>query len=392
MAAISSACSSGSCRSCAAWEGRQRRAGGAQRGKPADGRRPALTYSEQDVVFDGGQHGRGVKSALFVARHVVHRVRLRGGVVGLAYGAALAAGGAGTGQGRLLLFAGRRAARRQRLGGVHRRRGGSAHAVAHHGGERRRARLQGRGGSARRTEHARARRAQQQRAHPAPASARGSGSGGRRTGPTVRRPAEGVRPPAGGSAGGESPQDLSRRVAGRASGRRNAPRAMASIALNVRLPIPPNPEAPHLTRFQSEDPPLWAASTLLDIPASPFDTVAQLKARIAGALRRSSTLQCRCARGRRCSASSARRRERCSSRRDVRLSPRRCRLQRPARDAARCSQPAAAHDSLRLLRRRAHGRRAAAVAAQGRRRGQRRHPRGRQNAGGLRPGLHDGHV
>ena len=70
---------------------------------------------------------------------------------------------------------------------------------------------------------------------------------------------------------------------------------MASIALNVRLPIPPNPEAPHLTRFHSEDPPLWAAQTLLDIPAAPSDTVAQLKARIAGALRRSRPPRRRCA-------------------------------------------------------------------------------------------------
>ena len=288
MAATSSACSSGSCRSCGARSACQRAAGEAQRanprGNPAAGA-AALTHSEQDVVFDGGQHGRGVGRAFFVARHVVHRVRLRGGVVGLAHGAALAAAGAGSGLGRL--FAGRRAARRQRLGGMHRRRVGCAHAVAHHGGERRRARLQGRGGStAGRSEHARAAAAGAARAPRTGERAR-QRQRGQAHRPTVRRPAEGVRPAAGGSAGGESPQDASRRVAGRPSGRRNAPRAMAAIAINVRLPIPPNPEAPHLTRFQSEDPPLWAATTLLDIPAAPSDTVAQLKARIAGAPRRS---------------------------------------------------------------------------------------------------------
>ena len=61
---------------------------------------------------------------------------------------------------------------------------------------------------------------------------------------------------------------------------------MASIAINVRLPTPANAEAPHLTRFQSEDPPAWAGPMLLDIPAATSDTVAQLKRRIAGAPRR----------------------------------------------------------------------------------------------------------
>ena len=59
---------------------------------------------------------------------------------------------------------------------------------------------------------------------------------------------------------------------------------MASIALNVRLPTPLNPEAPHLTRFQSDEPPVWAGPMLLGVPAAPTDTVAQLKRRVAGAL------------------------------------------------------------------------------------------------------------
>jgi hypothetical protein len=61
---------------------------------------------------------------------------------------------------------------------------------------------------------------------------------------------------------------------------------MAAITLNVRLPVPQNEELPHLTRFQSEQPPAWAGVTLLDVPATTADTVAQLKRRVAGALRR----------------------------------------------------------------------------------------------------------
>ena len=58
---------------------------------------------------------------------------------------------------------------------------------------------------------------------------------------------------------------------------------MASVAITVRLPVPPNPEAPHLTRFQSEDPPMWSGPMLMDIAALTTDTVAQLKRRVAGA-------------------------------------------------------------------------------------------------------------
>jgi hypothetical protein len=58
---------------------------------------------------------------------------------------------------------------------------------------------------------------------------------------------------------------------------------MAAITLNVRLPAPPNSELPHLTRFQSEQPPPWAGITLLDLPATTADTVATLKRRVAGA-------------------------------------------------------------------------------------------------------------
>jgi hypothetical protein len=60
---------------------------------------------------------------------------------------------------------------------------------------------------------------------------------------------------------------------------------MAAFTVNVRLPAPrcADAGAPALTRFQSDAAPAWAGVTLLDVPAWPTDTVADLKRRVAGA-------------------------------------------------------------------------------------------------------------
>jgi len=55
------------------------------------------------------------------------------------------------------------------------------------------------------------------------------------------------------------------------------------MRLNVKLPEPPNKEQPHLTRFQAHNPPHLMGTTLLGIECEPSETVAQLKAKVAGA-------------------------------------------------------------------------------------------------------------
>lgn len=55
------------------------------------------------------------------------------------------------------------------------------------------------------------------------------------------------------------------------------------MRLNVKLPGQPSKEAPHLTRFQTELPPHWQGTTLFGLSVEPSDTVAALKAKVAGA-------------------------------------------------------------------------------------------------------------
>jgi hypothetical protein len=58
------------------------------------------------------------------------------------------------------------------------------------------------------------------------------------------------------------------------------------MRINVKLPGEPSKEAPHLTRFQTELPPHWQGKTLLGLVVEPSDTVATLKAKVAGACTR----------------------------------------------------------------------------------------------------------
>ena len=58
------------------------------------------------------------------------------------------------------------------------------------------------------------------------------------------------------------------------------------MRLNVKLPEPPNKEQPHLTRFQAHNPPHLMGTTLLGIECEQSETVAQLKAKVAGAFPR----------------------------------------------------------------------------------------------------------
>jgi hypothetical protein len=55
------------------------------------------------------------------------------------------------------------------------------------------------------------------------------------------------------------------------------------MKLNVKLPEAPNKEHPYLTRFQAHNPPHFMGATLLGIDADPAETVASLKAKVAGA-------------------------------------------------------------------------------------------------------------
>lgn len=57
------------------------------------------------------------------------------------------------------------------------------------------------------------------------------------------------------------------------------------LHVNVKLPLvgPADPEHPHLTRFQATAPPHLLTTTLLGLAVEPTTTVAQLKAKVAGA-------------------------------------------------------------------------------------------------------------